>query len=335
MSGVRTLTVTADEAELRLDRWFRRHYPALGHGRLEKLLRTGQVRVDGKRAKAALRLEPGMEVRVPPLEDVATQPVKPARPVAPPKISREEVAQLQAAVLYRDKDVIAINKPAGLAVQGGTGTDKHLDAMLDTLRFDAAERPRLVHRLDRDTSGVLLLARSAASARWLTEAFRSREARKVYWALVVGMPKIRQGKIDLALAKLPVRGGERMVADEDAGKRAVTLYTVMEAAGRRAAWLAMMPLTGRTHQLRAHAAALGTPILGDGKYGGQAAFFEKDSGTGQAGRRLHLHAREIAIRKPGGGLLQVRAPLPPHMRETWTFFGFDADDRSNPFAAIE
>jgi 23S rRNA pseudouridine955/2504/2580 synthase len=334
MNSVRTLTVAPDEADLRLDRWFRRHYPGLGHGPLEKLLRTGQVRVNGKRAKAALRLESGMEVRVPPLGEQAATPAKPAAKPAP-KITTDEVRELQAAVLYRDKDVIAINKPSGLAVQGGTGTDKHLDAMLDALRFDAPERPRLVHRLDRDTSGVLLLARSAASARWLAEAFRARNARKVYWALVVGVPKIRQGKIDLALAKLPGRAGEKMVADEEEGKRAVTYYTVMEAAGKRAAWLAMMPLTGRTHQLRAHAVALGTPILGDGKYGGQAAFFEKDSGTGQAGRQLHLHARELAIPKPGGGLLQVTAPLPPHMRETWDFFGLDANDRSNPFAAIE
>jgi 23S rRNA pseudouridine955/2504/2580 synthase len=334
MNSVRTLTVAPDEADLRLDRWFRRHYPGLGHGPLEKLLRTGQVRVNGKRAKAALRLESGMEVRVPPLGEQAAVSAKPAvKP--PPKITQDEARDLQAAVLYRDKDVIAINKPSGLAVQGGTGTDKHLDAMLDALRFDAPERPRLVHRLDRDTSGVLLLARSAASARWLAEAFRARNARKVYWALVVGVPKIRQGKIDLALAKLPGRAGEKMVADEDEGKRAVTYYTVMEAAGKKAAWLAMMPLTGRTHQLRAHAAALGTPILGDGKYGGQAAYFEKDSGTGQAGRQLHLHARELAIPKPGGGLLQVIAPLPPHMRETWAFFGLNPNDRSNPFAAIE
>ncbi len=335
MSGVRTLTVTPDEADLRLDRWFRRHYPALGHGRLEKLLRTGQVRVDGKRAKAALRLESGMEVRVPPLGEQAEGAAAKTAPKPTFKISDSEARDLRAAVLYRDKDVIALNKPHGVAVQGGTGTDKHLDAMLDALRFDAAERPRLVHRLDRDTSGVLLLARSAAAARWLAEAFRAREARKVYWALVVGVPKIHQGKIDLSLAKLPGRGGERMVADEAEGKRAVTYYTVVEAAGKKAAWLAMMPLTGRTHQLRAHAAALGTPILGDGKYGGQAAFFEKDSGTGQAGRRLHLHARELSIPKPGGGQLQVVAPLPPHMRETWDFFGLDPDDRSNPFAAIE
>jgi 23S rRNA pseudouridine955/2504/2580 synthase len=334
MNSVRTLTVTPEEADLRLDRWFRRHYPGLGHGPLEKLLRTGQVRVNGKRAKAALRLESGMEVRVPPLDERASIPAKPTATAAP-KISQDDIRELQAAVLYRDKDVIAINKPSGLAVQGGTGTDKHLDGMLDALRFDASERPRLVHRLDRDTSGVLLLARSAASARWLANGFRARTTRKIYWAMVVGVPKIRQGKIDLALAKLPGPAGEKMVADEDDGKRAVTYYTVMEAAGRRAAWLAMMPLTGRTHQLRAHAAALGTPILGDGKYGGQAAFFEKDSGTGQAGRQLHLHARELSIPKPGGGLLEVIAPLPPHMRETWKFFGLDPNDRSNPFAEIE
>lgn len=334
MTGIRTLTIAPDEGDLRLDRWFHRHYPGLSHGRLEKLLRTGQVRVNGKRAKAALRLESGMEVRVPPLDEQTVAAAPPAsRPV--PQFSHSEIKDLQAAVLYRDEDVIALNKPSGLAVQGGTGTTKHLDAMLGGLRFDAAERPRLVHRLDRDTSGVLLLARNAAAARWLAAAFRAREARKIYWALVVGVPKIRQGKIDLPLAKLPGRGGERMVADEDVGKRAVTYYTVMEAAGRKAAWLAMMPVTGRTHQLRAHAVALGTPILGDGKYAGQAAYFEQDSGTGQAGRQLHLHARELTIPRPNGSLLHVVAPLPPHMRETWAFFGLNPDDRSNPFAGIE
>ena len=334
MSGICTLTIAADEAELRLDRWFHRHYPGLSHGRLEKLLRTGQVRVNGKRAKAALRLESGMEVRVPPLDEQTVAPVA-TLPRPAPQFSPSEIKDLQAAVLYRDEDVIALNKPSGLAVQGGTGTDKHLDAMLGALRFDAEERPRLVHRLDRDTSGVLLLARSAVAARWLAEAFRARAARKIYWALVVGVPKIRQGKIDLPLAKLPGRGGERMIADEDIGKRAVTYYKVMDVAGRKAAWLAMMPVTGRTHQLRAHAMALGTPILGDGKYGGQAAYFESDSGTGKAGRQLHLHARELTIPRPAGGLLHVVAPLPPHMRQTWEFFGLNPDDRGNPFAAIE
>lgn len=336
MNAVQTLTIGADEADQRLDRWFKRRFPTLGHGKLEKLLRTGQVRVDGKRAKAAFRLEPGMEVRIPPLDDalVAAKPARPAAEVKPaPRVTKGETDALRAAVLYKDDDVIVINKQPGLAVQGGTGTTHHLDGMLDALKFDYPERPKLVHRLDRDTSGALVLARTTAAARWLTEAFRARTTRKVYWALVVGVPKIRQGKVDLALAKLPGAHGERMVADEDEGKRAVTLYSVVDHAAQRAAWLAMMPLTGRTHQLRAHAAVLKTPILGDGKYGGEAAFFR---GAEEGGRpKLHLHAREISFTRPNGKLLKVVAPLPPHMKTTWDFFGFDSNMSGDPFADVD
>jgi 23S rRNA pseudouridine955/2504/2580 synthase len=336
MNAVQTLTIGADEADQRLDRWFKRRFPTLGHGKLEKLLRTGQVRVDGKRAKAAFRLEAGMEVRIPPLDD-AMVAAKPAAPVAAakiaPRVTKAETDTLRAAVLHKDDDVIIINKPPGLAVQGGTGTVHHLDGMLDALMFDRDERPKLVHRLDRDTSGALVLARSTAAARWLTEAFRARTTRKVYWALVVGVPKIRQGKVDLALAKLPGAHGERMVADEDEGKRAVTLYSVIDHAAQRASWLAMMPLTGRTHQLRAHAAVLKTPILGDGKYGGEAAFFR---GAEDGGRpKLHLHAREIAFTRPNGKLLKVIAPLPAHMKTTWDFFGFDTEAKGDPFADFD
>lgn len=334
MSRVATVTVAADEAELRLDRWFKRHFPGLGHGRLEKLLRTGQVRVDGKRAKSGQRLEPGQVVRVPPLDEAATQKPDAARK-PPVRISDADVAALRDAVLYRDAEVLAINKPAGLAVQGGTGMARHLDAMLDALRFEAAERPRLVHRLDKDTSGVLLLARSARAASWLTASFRDKTAEKLYWALVVGVPKPRQGRIDLALAKLPGRAGERMVAldpededDDEAGKRAITDYVVVDQAAREVAWVAFRPLTGRTHQIRVHAAALGTPILGDGKYGGKDAFLE---GRGLS-RKLHLHARRVVLPRQGGGKLDVTAPLKDHMLASWRFFGFDADSRENPFA---
>jgi 23S rRNA pseudouridine955/2504/2580 synthase len=323
-SGVRVLTVADDEAELRLDRWFKRHFPALSHGRLEKLLRTGQVRVDGKRAKAGQRLGPGQSVRVPPLGDDAAKPAE----RRPPQISESEAKDLRAAVLYRDDDVIAINKPPGLAVQGGSRTEKHLDAMLDALRFDAAERPRLVHRLDRDTSGVLLLGRSARAAAALAKAFRERSARKLYWAITVGVPDPLQGRIDLPLVKRAGRGGERVVAAEPGhaqAQRAVTLYKVIERVGASAAWVAMMPLTGRTHQLRVHAAALGWPILGDGKYGGASAFI-----AGRP-RSLHLHARRLVMPLPGGRTLDVTAPLPRHMAETFAFFGFDADAEIEPF----
>lgn len=328
MSGVQTLAVADEEAELRLDRWFHRRFPGLGHGRLSKLLRTGQVCVDGKRAEGSLRLEPGMQIRVPPLDekDLAPRPAPAAGKRAPPT---KEVTALQNAVLYRDADVLIIDKPAGLAVQGGTGIDVSVDSMLDVLRFDAHERPKLVHRLDRDTSGVLVLARNARAAKWLTAAFKARETEKVYWAVTQGVPKPSRGKIDMPLAKLPGPAGEKMIEDEDAGKRAVTLYIVLDRAAGRAAWLALSPLTGRTHQLRAHCAALGTPIVGDGKYGGRSAFIE---GPGIA-KRLHLHARSIRLQTPDGRSIGATAPLSPHMANTFKAFGFEPDlAPKDPFA---
>lgn len=322
MGLVKTLAVAAEDGELRLDRWFKRHFPTLAHGRLEKLLRTGQIRVDGRRAKASDRLLPGMEVRVPPLGPDGEAPPR-ERPAPRPR----DVERLLASVLYRDDDVIAIDKPAGLAVQGGSGTEHHLDMMLDALRFDAAERPRLVHRLDRDTSGVLLLARSPAAAAKLGTAFRDKSARKIYWAVVVGAPHPRRGTIDMPLSKQAGARGERVAFDEDEGKRAVTHYATIENAQKKAAWLALWPVTGRTHQLRVHcAAALGTPVLGDGKYGGAGAHL---AGVAH-NRQLHLHARSIAIPHPDGGVLRVEAPLPPHMAETWRFFGF-AETAPDPF----
>ncbi|HZB90629.1 MAG TPA: RluA family pseudouridine synthase [Stellaceae bacterium] len=325
MTAVQTIPVAADDGELRLDRWFRRHFPGLGHGRLEKLLRTGQVRVDGRRAKAGDRIAPGQVIRVPPLGDLA---VPPERTAAAPRPA--DLAMIERAVLHRDDDVIVIDKPPGLAVQGGTNTERHLDAMLDALRFGAKERPRLVHRLDRDTSGVLVLARSAAAAAALARAFRDKATQKVYWAVVVGLPKPRQGRIDQPLAKLPGRAGERVAPDEDEGKRAVTYFRTVSHAGDKLAWLALEPVTGRTHQLRAHCVTLGTPILGDGKYGGAAAH---PSGVPNA-RKLHLHARALALPHPAGGRLVVAAPLPPHLKETFRFFGFDEAEEADPFAGL-
>jgi len=314
MSRVQTIAVTPDEADLRLDRWFKRRFPELAHGRLEKLLRTGQIRVEGRRARSNTRLEPGQHVRVPPLGD-SEAAARPGRPQ--PAVTERDIRVLQAAVLYKDDDVLAINKPAGLAVQGGTGLDRHLDAMLDALRFEAAERPRLVHRLDRNTSGVLLLARHVRAAAELAEAFRRKDCHKLYWAVVAGVPRQDSGRIDLALAKLPGRAGERMAPDEE-GKTAVTEYRVLDRAGKQAAWLELRPLTGRTHQLRAHCAALGTPILGDRKYGGEAASLR----GGEIARRLHLHARSIELARAGGRMLRVTAPPPPYLTVTLAFLGF-------------
>ncbi|HWB51143.1 MAG TPA: RluA family pseudouridine synthase [Stellaceae bacterium] len=319
-----TVTVSAADGELRLDRWFRRHYPALGHGRLEKLLRTGQVRVDGKRARSGDRVSPGQAIRVPPLGDASPTPAAPL-----PAPQRPDETALRAFVIHRDDHAIVLNKPAGLAVQGGSNTTRHVDGMLDGLRFGHDERPRLVHRLDKDTSGVLLIARSAAAAAFFTRAFRDKSTRKTYWAIVAGVPKPGRGRIDLALAKGPGRGGERVYAGED-GKDAVTYYTVIDTAGDRASWLALLPRTGRTHQLRAHCAAIGTPVLGDGKYGGAAAH----ALGAAAAHRLHLHARALEIPHPAGFTLQVTAPLPPHMRRMWEFFGFAAD-APDPFAELE
>ena len=327
MTGPTNITVVDDEDGIRLDRWFKRHYPDVAHGRLQKLLRTGQVRLDGKRVKSGARVSTGQVVRVPPLGEVASTPKQ------APRYDPADAAFVRSLVLHRDDHVIAIDKPAGLAVQGGSGTKRHLDAMLDALRFRGAERPRLVHRLDKDTSGVLLLARNARAAAALGKAFRARDTRKLYWAITVGVPEIEAGRIDLALGKKPGRGGERVSVDADDGKRAITVYRVLEAAGSRIAWLALWPQTGRTHQLRAHCAqGLSCPILGDGKYGGKAAFIE---GV-EAARQVHLHAREITLPHPSGrGELRVSAPLPPHMATTWEMFGFDPERPGDPFDEFE
>jgi 23S rRNA pseudouridine955/2504/2580 synthase len=335
MSGVQSIEIRDEDADIRLDRWFRRHFPGLNHVQLEKLLRTGQVRVDGGRVKAAHRLAAGMVVRVPPLDDrVAATPEERAhqeRAPVPRTMRPNEIAELQAMVLYRDQDVIAINKPHDLAVQGGTNLVQHLDGMLDALKFDASERPRLVHRLDKDTSGVLLLGRSAKAAAWLAAAFREKTAHKTYWAVVAGVPRPHQGRIDMPVGKVQTGSREKMAVDDEEGRRAITYYTVIEQAAQKAAWLALLPVTGRTHQLRVHSNELGTPILGDGKYGGAASVL---AGL-EHGRKLHLHARSISLTRPDGKTLTVKAPLPPHMLATWKFFGFAADTDGDPFAELE
>lgn len=320
---VEMMTVAADEGDIRLDRWFKRHYPLLAHGRLEKLLRTGQVRVDGKRAKSNQRLEVGQAIRVPPLGDMSEAPPPKSRDT----VSEEDSAMLRSRVLYRDDLVLIIDKPAGLATQGGTGMTRHLDGMLDALRFDAAERPRLVHRLDKDTSGVLVLGRTASAAAALAKAFKSRDAHKIYWGLVVGMPNPPDGTIKAPIAKMEGAHGERMEVNPYEGQSAVTDFKVIDNAARKAAWVQMEPRTGRTHQLRVHMAYLGTPIAGDGKYGDPEKQLQ-----GQVSRKLHLHARAIEIPHPDGGVLRAIAPLPKHMEESFDFFGFDIDQAGDVFA---
>jgi len=321
MSGVQTLTINPEDSDIRLDRWFKRHFPTLGHGRLEKLLRTGQVRIDGKRAEGKDRVEPGQTVRLPP-GVTATPPPKP-KPVA--EVNARDTAEIQSLVIHRDAEVIALNKPPGLAVQGGSGTERHVDGMLDALRFGYEERPRLVHRLDKDTSGLLLIARTGQSAKRLAESFRDRETEKLYWAVVVGVPPEKEGAIDLPLAKRPgARDRETMQVDHEEGLKALTHFREMDRAGRRAALLALWPRTGRTHQLRVHCAEMGCPILGDRKYGGEEASQANVALSSLAdSRKLHLHARRIALPHPSGkGELVVEAELPPHFRRTVEAFGF-------------
>jgi 23S rRNA pseudouridine955/2504/2580 synthase len=316
MAGVETREVGDDEDGMRLDRWFKTHYPDLPHSRIEKLLRTGQVRVDGGRAKASLRLAAGQTVRVPPLPDTAPVPVKQG-------LSRSERDLLAAITLYEDDDLMVLDKPAGLAVQGGTKTAHHLDRLLEGLGDGPDTRPRLVHRLDRDTSGVLVVAKRRAVAAKLGRAFQTRSVRKIYWALVKGVPKPPQGKIEAALVKASGPEGDRVrkarPGEQDRAQSAVTHYAVVDRAGKTASFVSLKPVTGRQHQLRAHMAILGHPILGDQKYQG-----DQDLPAGIE-NRLHLHARRISFPHPSGeGVVDVTAPLPPHMAQALAAFGFEA-----------
>jgi 23S rRNA pseudouridine955/2504/2580 synthase len=323
-------TIDADDDGVRLDRWFKRHYPNVTHVLLEKLLRKGEVRLDGKRAKAADRLAAGQTMRLPP-QVVHAKDKRPEKPQADAThpLATKDMGSLADRILYMDKQVIVIDKPPGLATQGGSGLTRHVDGMLDSLQYEKPTRPRLVHRLDRDTSGVLLIARTALAASGLSASLALRDTSKVYWALTRGVPKQKHGVIKAALAKEGARGkDERMtVSEEDDAKSAVTEYAVMGTAGNEFAWVAARPITGRTHQIRVHLASLGTPIVGDFKYGGAEA-----RGKGDIADKLHLHARSIDIGRPDGGRLQATAPLSPHMVKSWRLLGFDPDDRRDPFS---
>lgn len=324
MSDVQTVTVLEDEAGMRLDRWFKVHFPNVKHGALEKLLRTGQIRVAGGRAKSSRRLEAGESVRVPPLPEDATASGPAKKTAAAP--SAADIKALREMTLYEDAVLLVLNKPFGLAVQGGAKTSRHIDGMLAAIEKNG-ERPRLVHRLDRDTGGLLVLAKTRAAAASLGAAFQGRDIEKTYWALVAGMPAPREGTIDLSVAKRVARARkglqERVIAtaDENA-KRAITHYQLVDEAGRRAAFLALKPVTGRTHQLRVHCAAIDTPIVGDRKYGGEASVIDGVSD------RLHLFCKTMSFPHPAtGDAMTLTAPLTGHMRESWAFFGFDPDIR--------
>ncbi len=346
MSAVRMLTVAEEEGEQRLDRWFRRRFPHVTQGAVEKMCRTGQLRVNGGRAKAADRVVPGMEIRVPPL------PAGEAPAPVENRIAKTDARMIEDAVLWKDEHMIVLNKPAGLPSQGGSGQGaRHVDALAEALKFGYKDKPRLVHRLDKDTSGVLLLARTDRVARALSEALRHREARKIYWAVVAGVPDPRQGSIKFGLVKAPGRGrggeGEKMlcvhpakVAETEGAKRARTDYFTLWFLGTRLSWMALEPVTGRTHQLRAHMAEIGHPILGDGKYGGAGQENPGDgwgaAGGGDISRKLHLHARSLTIEHPvTRKMMTFTAPLPDHMARTWKLMDWkETDVPADPFASI-
>jgi 23S rRNA pseudouridine955/2504/2580 synthase len=315
VSDVRTFTVDEDDDGIRLDRWFKRHLPEVSFNTVSRWARTGQLRLAGKRAVPGDRLEAGQEIRVPPIEAASARARRP-RPERE-LLTEDEAQFVRDMVIYEDLAAFVLNKPPGLATQGGTKTHQHLDRLLDGLASESG-RPKLVHRLDKDTSGALLVARSARSAGHFAKAFSGRTARKVYWALVVGVPSADEGIVDAPLAKQPGTGGEKMHVDKEHGLPAKTRWRVIDRAGNRAAWVELQPMTGRTHQLRAHMASLGHPIVGDAKYGGTEAFL-----TGGISRKLHLHARRLRIDAPGGGKIDVTAELPEHFAESLLTLGFD------------
>ena len=335
MSGVQTRVVGADEGDQRLDRYLRRLFPHLSQGRIEKLCRKGEIRVDKGRVKSNTRVEVGQTVRIPPLPNPGeVQGGAVNRP-----ITAEDEAMIKSCVIYRDEHIIAINKPPGLPTQGGTNVSRHVDGLSEALQFEAEDKPRLVHRLDKDTSGILLLARTRMMARALTENLKHHATRKIYWAAAAGVPNPRSGTIKYGLVKSGGHGkggeNEKMrcihpndINSTEGAKRATTDFATLTVLGRRGAWMALVPITGRTHQLRAHMAEIGHPIFGDGKYGGSGQENLGDgwgaSMGGDLSRKLHLHARTLMIEHPVSKAQMVfTAPLPEHMQRTWDYLGWD------------
>lgn len=313
--------VTEEECGMRLDRWFKSHYEQLPFGYLQKLLRSGQVRVNGKRAKSDMRLLLGQIIRVPPLPSLA----QPPNLLTMRKLHEKDYFALKQMLLYEDEKLFVLNKPAGLAVQGGSGIKRHIDGMLASYVQKNGEKPRLVHRLDRETSGVLVVARSRSAARSLAQAFRQREIKKRYWALVRGAPQKKEGKISNFLVKEPGPEGDRVrVCSKSVvgSEHAISYYRVLEQCSSILSWLEMEPYTGRTHQLRVHAAALLHPIIGDAKYFEEVENWHLPQGMQN---KLHLHARSIELPHPSGGVLRIVAPLPPHMVQSFNLFGFVYD----------
>lgn len=323
MAGIEHIMVDADEAGMRIDRWFKVHYPGLGFGALQKLLRSGQVRVDGGRVKSDARVQPGQMIRIPPLDVDKAK----TGPIAGKDLRNAgDHELLSRMLLHEDDKVIVLNKPAGLAVQGGSGVSRHIDQMLEAWTNQRGEKPRLVHRLDRDTSGVLVIARTRGAAQKLTAAFRERDTKKTYWSLVKGVPRKKEDKISTWLVKEQTPDGDRMrIAKhgEEGADHAVSFYRIIDTVAHSLTWLEMEPYTGRTHQLRVHALHMGHPIIGDPKY-----FIDDPNWDFPGGiqKRLHLHARHIDIPHPNGGRLKITAPLPPHMEQSWNLLGLNIED---------
>lgn len=317
-TGVQTLVVSPDEADMRVDRFLLARFPQLAFTHVQRIVRKGELRVDGRRVKPNDRLPPGASVRVPPLKLDA--PSAAARSAAK---DSDDAAYLRSLALYEDADVLVLDKPRGLAVQGGSGTTRHVDGLLEALRDAEGQKPRLVHRLDKETSGCLVIAKTRFAAVTLAKTFRSRSARKIYWALVAGVPRVRQGRVSTYLAKEEGEHESRMrIArhGDEGASHAVTYYAVVETAAQKFAWLSLKPVTGRTHQLRAHAAHIGHPILGDPKY----FDIENWELPGGIQNRLHLLARRIVVPHPRTGKpIDVTAPLPPHMAQSWNLLGLD------------
>jgi 23S rRNA pseudouridine955/2504/2580 synthase len=348
MSIIQKITVGDDEAEQRLDRWFRRKFTHINQSNIEKMCRKGEIRVNGGRVKSSTRVSPGQIIRIPPLPSF--DEIKQFS--GQKNITRSDAEMIRNCVIYRDDYLLVLNKPAGLAVQGGSKQTRHVDGMTGALTFDRDEHPRLVHRLDKDTSGVLLLARTQAMASELTKAFRHQNTRKIYWALVAGVPYPKIGSIKFGLVKKKGHtndgAGEKMyclhpddINSTFGAKRAHTDYATLCFLAQRASWMALVPVTGRTHQLRAHMAELGHPIVGDGKYGGSGQDNYGDgwgSGLGDdISKKMHLHARSLTIQHPVTGLeLVFSAPLPEHMLKTWNYFGWsESDVPFDPFDVTE
>lgn len=345
--NVEHVTVSEDDDGQRLDRWLKSYAPSIPYGLAQKLIRKGQLRVDGKRAKADTRLVAGQDIRIPPIDS------KPQRSDKKSPLSAADKAFIKSLIIHDDGDIIALNKPSGLAVQGGTNMTRHVDGLLEALLNEEGVKPRLVHRLDKDTSGVLLLARSAKVAKQMGAMFKGKDIKKIYWALVAPTPELSNGAINAPLLKAGGGNKERMVVDEEEGKRALTEYSVVESALDKAAFVAFWPRTGRTHQIRVHAELIGCPVLGDHKYRGKKRGAEhagpKQHGSGhdevigvdglkgvECANRLHLHAQRISCKHPTKkGMLDIVAPLPPELVKSWKTFGFDSKYKQDPFENID